>query len=314
MPSPGWYADPAGRHQLRWWDGGRWTDGVATAGVATRELAAPYSGATRQVSSPYAGAAGTTAVSRAAVFAGGGSVALADRAPVPAGITLPGRAALLGLLGVVLGAALSVAGGLLGRLVAPGTVAVRLVLGQFGLWAGLLAVCWIASRWYGTGRVGRDFGVRFRPLDLPVGFAAALAGRILLALLVLPLVAVDRRLVGTNTGVFSALRSDRTALIILALFASVGAPLVEELFFRGLLLRSFEPRIGGVGAVLAQALLFGCAHANPTSGWQNVSVIGSTALLGVLLGLLARHYRRLGPGMATHCMFNLGTVLALLLI
>src|SRR5438067_9769680 len=29
---PGWYADPTGRHDLRWWDGGGWTDRVAPRG------------------------------------------------------------------------------------------------------------------------------------------------------------------------------------------------------------------------------------------------------------------------------------------
>ncbi len=32
---PGWYADPEGRHQHRWWDGTVWTDQVADDGVAT---------------------------------------------------------------------------------------------------------------------------------------------------------------------------------------------------------------------------------------------------------------------------------------
>jgi hypothetical protein len=30
---PGWHPDPAGRHQQRWWDGARWTEHVADAGV-----------------------------------------------------------------------------------------------------------------------------------------------------------------------------------------------------------------------------------------------------------------------------------------
>jgi hypothetical protein len=30
----GWYADPAGRHEHRWWDGATWTDHVADGGVA----------------------------------------------------------------------------------------------------------------------------------------------------------------------------------------------------------------------------------------------------------------------------------------
>ena len=28
---PGWYADPSGAHQFRWWDGGRWTEHVHSA-------------------------------------------------------------------------------------------------------------------------------------------------------------------------------------------------------------------------------------------------------------------------------------------
>src|SRR4051794_23492072 len=36
---PGWRADPSGRHDLRWWDGERWTDRVAASGP---ELLDPY--------------------------------------------------------------------------------------------------------------------------------------------------------------------------------------------------------------------------------------------------------------------------------
>lgn len=35
-PQPGWYADPAGACDLRWWDGDRWTDAVVLAGVQAR--------------------------------------------------------------------------------------------------------------------------------------------------------------------------------------------------------------------------------------------------------------------------------------
>jgi hypothetical protein len=31
-PAGGWHADPAGRHQSRWWDGTRWTEHVSDAG------------------------------------------------------------------------------------------------------------------------------------------------------------------------------------------------------------------------------------------------------------------------------------------
>jgi len=31
----GWYSDPSGRHELRYWDGQRWTANVSTAGVTS---------------------------------------------------------------------------------------------------------------------------------------------------------------------------------------------------------------------------------------------------------------------------------------
>jgi uncharacterized protein len=31
-PAPGWYPDPSGANQQRWWDGTRWTDDVAPSG------------------------------------------------------------------------------------------------------------------------------------------------------------------------------------------------------------------------------------------------------------------------------------------
>jgi hypothetical protein len=36
-PAPGWHPDPSGRHEHRYWDGSRWTDDVADAGVAATD-------------------------------------------------------------------------------------------------------------------------------------------------------------------------------------------------------------------------------------------------------------------------------------
>jgi hypothetical protein len=33
LPPPGWHADPSGQHQLRWWDGARWSDHTWTEGT-----------------------------------------------------------------------------------------------------------------------------------------------------------------------------------------------------------------------------------------------------------------------------------------
>src|SRR5690242_10889684 len=36
QPAAGWYADPSGQHEARYWDGTRWTDRVADRGVENR--------------------------------------------------------------------------------------------------------------------------------------------------------------------------------------------------------------------------------------------------------------------------------------
>lgn len=38
-PQPGWYPDPAGRHEYRYWNGWRWTDDVSSHGKQTTDTA-----------------------------------------------------------------------------------------------------------------------------------------------------------------------------------------------------------------------------------------------------------------------------------
>ena len=40
-PVPGWYPDPARRHEHRYWDGSAWTEHVSTAGVAATAPVTP---------------------------------------------------------------------------------------------------------------------------------------------------------------------------------------------------------------------------------------------------------------------------------
>lgn len=55
---PGWYADPLGRHQYRYWDGANWSDHVADRGVASWD---PMAGPAAPVPPAY-GAMGPAAV------------------------------------------------------------------------------------------------------------------------------------------------------------------------------------------------------------------------------------------------------------
>jgi membrane protease YdiL (CAAX protease family) len=93
-------------------------------------------------------------------------------------------------------------------------------------------------------------------------------------------------------------------LVVLGLFICLGSPIVEELYFRGLLLRSL---IGGWGrrlaraavplAVVAVGLVFGLVHFEALE-------FPALAGFGVLLGILAARTGRLGAGICAHVAFN----------
>lgn len=79
----------------------------------------------------------------------------------------------------------------------------------------------------------------------------------------------------------------------------VLAPVLEEMFFRGLILRSFLFQYSKWTAIVGSALLFGMAH-------MNVYQFAVASLLGVVLGWLYERTRSLWPGIAMHAAYNLG--------
>lgn len=180
---------------------------------------------------------------------------------------------------------------------------------QATLWVGLLGAPIVAGRYRGNGVV-RDFGLRGRPIDLPVGLGLGLVCQFLLV----PLVSYPWvRLLGRDLDdVSTAARdlidkaTDPLGVALLVVIVVIGAPIIEELFFRGLVQRAVARRFGAGWAIAASSLLFGLAH------FQTLQAPALVAL-GVVLGLLAHRNGRLGPGIATHMTFNAVTVVALLL-
>jgi membrane protease YdiL (CAAX protease family) len=169
----------------------------------------------------------------------------------------------------------------------------------------------LASRRYGTGRLGDDFGFRIRPPDALVG-VAAFAACLVVSGVVGGLFA-HTSLQGTNTGIIKNQKGDDVGLVVVAAIASVGAPIFEELFFRGFLRLALETRIGSTGAIVAQACCFGLAHYQPDLGLGAVSVVCGTMALGLVLGYVAHATGRLGAGMVAHGMFNLAVTLTIAL-
>lgn len=179
-------------------------------------------------------------------------------------------------------------------------------LSQMGLWTGLVGSVVLAARRKGSGSLTRDFGWAFRPVDIALGIAVGIGAQVIIvpgvALLLRPLLGKPevsgpvRELVD---------QASAPALVGLFLVAVVGAPLVEELFFRGLLVRSIVKRWGPAAAVVGSAVFFGLAHPNDVPVKAQIMICAALACLGLALAGLAVKTGRLGPAIVAHATFNL---------
>lgn len=183
-----------------------------------------------------------------------------------------------------------------------------LVIVQIPFWAGLVGAVWFAGRYKGSGVV-HDFGLRVRTFDPPVGAAIGLACQfVLVPLISWPFLVLSHKTAQDLSSVATNLTdkaTDWVGVVLLVVIVGIGAPIVEELFFRGLLLRALERRYGTVAAVILSAVVFGVTH------FELLQLPALTAF-GIVLALLAVRTRRLGPGIAAHAAFNLVAVVTLL--
>lgn len=187
-------------------------------------------------------------------------------------------------------------------------------LSQVGLWVGLVGAALWASRRKGAGHLAVDFGLCMRPFDVVVGVVTGVLGQVVLvnvvAFLLSPLVGHPDVSGPVNDLVEGARGVGFWGLVV---FVVVGAPVVEELFFRGLVLRSLQRRFPDAVAVPLSAVLFGFAHLQALSAGGLVVVVTSLTALGLVLAVLAVRTGRLGPGMWAHAAFNTFTVVVLVL-
>lgn len=177
-----------------------------------------------------------------------------------------------------------------------------------GLFAQQLAMgvwpIWVA-KWKGFG-ANHDFGFSFRPVDVVLGLSSGVALLILSAVVG----AVTSALVGlenpdeaSNTALLTDNRD--SPLLYLVIFAVViGAPLSEELFFRGLLLRSVEKRWNVHAGVVVSTIAFTAVHFTGASLVATTVLFASVATLGIGLALLSVTTNRLGAPIVAHATIN----------
>lgn len=175
------------------------------------------------------------------------------------------------------------------------------VAGLVGLWVGFVGAPVVAARLKGSGSVVTDFGLRVLPLDIPLGLVVGVASQLVLVrLLYLPfkwLAPGFYERVGEETDEVLDVTAagGRVVLVVLLVLA---VPVVEELFFRGLVQGALLKRLGRPApAVAIGAVVFGVTHYEP------VALLGLVAF-GVVLGVLVVRAGRLGPALVAHAAFN----------
>jgi membrane protease YdiL (CAAX protease family) len=80
-------------------------------------------------------------------------------------------------------------------------------------------------------------------------------------------------------------------------FACIAAPLLEEMLFRGVILRSFLQQYSRTESILWTSLLFALAH-------LHVYQFFTALVLGIVLGWLYERTRSLWPSILLHAAFN----------
>ena len=169
------------------------------------------------------------------------------------------------------------------------------------LWASFLIGLYFVSQRFGSRVFTRDYFFKFRKVDLwgvPIGVVSQLV------------------LVGLVTWPFRMAFPDKFApelvekrardlfdnatggwLVVLVIVVVVGAPLVEELVYRGLIQSSLSGRFGDNSALLISSVWFAVVHL------QLVELPGLLAF-ALVLSFCFKRTNRLGMSVIAHVAFN----------
>lgn len=216
---------------------------------------------------------------------------------------IPARAGAVGFIGTWLGAAVASSIPLVvfvdpDESVPIPVVAASLVLG----WITFLVGANLTSRSNGSGDVVADLGIAARPIDaigIPIGILAQVA--------LVPLAYVPLRSVWPDTFSEEALtetandlvdRADGVLLPLLVVLVVIGAPIVEEIVYRGLLQRPLLNDLPAWVVIVVVAAVFALIHFRPVE-------FPGLFVVGLVFGLCAWRTGRLGMAVAAHVGFNL---------
>lgn len=175
-----------------------------------------------------------------------------------------------------------------------------------GLWLAYVVGSVVISRRLGRGpRTDFDLG-------MSGGWEAAEAvvTGIMLQLVALPLLYwLIGRFVDVDPGESARMIVDLVDspldVVLLTLAVVLVAPLVEEVFYRGVFLPALTSAGGPLVGIVGSALIFALVH-------QQLAVIPGLTLFGLVVAWQTATRGRLGPAIVTHMAFNATTVVQLL--
>lgn len=226
------------------------------------------------------------------------------------------------LAGTVLSAAIRLTGGQLGG--------ATLVVAALPVWIGLLGTAIWACRRHGTGNLVTDLALRLRWVDLWIGLGAGLGLRFAIGIWTVLVTRLTGQLPqGNLQDVLGSGGIGHGAVLVLnALAIGLVGPVIEEIFFRGVGLRGAlagllrrsadrprlaDPRRRARIAIVATGAVFALLHASEVSdGVSALALLPGLFVAGLVLGALTIRFRRLGPAVVTHVVFNSVAVAALI--
>ena len=172
----------------------------------------------------------------------------------------------------------------------------------------VLAVVYV-TRLKGQKSLARDFGFVIRLRDAKALIVGAVL-EVALTLALLPILQLDPD--AKNQQLLSDLKEHRDAgtVILFVIGAVIFAPIVEELLFRGVLLRALLRRFEPAYAVLGSGVIFALVH---YVGDPNTRpFLPALAGLGVVLAVVALRSGDLSTSIFIHAGFNLTTTILFL--
>jgi len=178
-----------------------------------------------------------------------------------------------------------------------------------GQWVGMIGLLLLISLRKGSRSLAADFGLRLHLRRdwwvVPVGCGVQIVANLALV----PIALIADRGEAAQDVVQRLQRSTGPELALIAISAVLIAPVVEEVLFRGLLLRALLRRMQPAPAVGVSALVFASVHLLDAGA---LLVLPGLLLVGLVNGVLAVRGGDLSRPILLHVGFNLLVLVAAL--